>query len=186
MKTWLTMCCAAVLVANASAASPPPSRAIAPKGSSIGFVFKQENVPVSGGFRKFSGTVALDAAKAQAINISVDIASITAGSEDADTEVVKPTWLSAKAFPQATFTSKTLKALGGDRWEASGPLTIKGVARDVTVPFTVKEQSGGGMELDGTFQIKRADYKVGEGEWSAFDTVANEIQVKFHLVLTRS
>ncbi|HVT34189.1 MAG TPA: YceI family protein [Nevskiaceae bacterium] len=181
MKRIFLLCVAAALSFTVNAA--PPSRAILAKDSTIGFVFKQENVPVSGSFGKFSGTLALDPANPQAIRISIDTGSIHAGSDDADTEVVKPGWLSVAAFPQATFASKSVSNTGGANWQSTGMLTIKGIARDVTVPFTVKEHADGSAELDGQFQIKRADYKVGEGEWSAFDTIANEIQVKFHLVL---
>ncbi|MEN9493739.1 MAG: hypothetical protein RJA63_4188, partial [Pseudomonadota bacterium] len=33
-----------------------------------------------------------------------------------------------------------------------------------------------------SFSFKRSDFAIGEGPWAAFDAVANDIQVKFHLV----
>ena len=36
--------------------------------------------------------------------------------------------------------------------------------------------------VDGAFVLKRADFAIGEGSWSDFGTVANEIQIKFHFL----
>jgi polyisoprenoid-binding protein YceI len=151
--------------------------------SSIAFTFKQMNVPVDGRFKKFSGKIDFDPARPEtsSIDMQVDIASISA-SEDADPEAVKPAWLDAVAHPQARFVSKSVKALGGGHYQAAGLLSIKGVSRDITVPFDFKEQ-GAGASVDGQFTLRRGDYKVGEGDWSAFDVVANDVLVKFHLVV---
>lgn len=160
-------------------------RPVVNKGSQINFTFKQENVPVAGGFSRFSGSIALDEAKpaASSVEMQIDMTSVTAGSDDADAEVVKPVWLSVSSFPKAHFVAKSAKFLGAGRWQVAGPLTIKGIARETTVPFTVKERPDGGAELTGQFEIKRADHKVGEGEWNAFDVVANEVAVKFRVLL---
>jgi polyisoprenoid-binding protein YceI len=152
--------------------------------SSISFNFQQMNVPMEGRFRKFSGKIVFDADKPETskIEMLVDIASISV-YEEADPEVVKPAWLNAAAFPQARFVSKSIKAVSAGHYLATGTLSIKGVSRDVAVPFEYKEQAAGAT-VDGQFTLKRADYKIGEGEWSAFDIVANDVQVKFHLVVS--
>lgn len=157
-------------------------RALQNAASRITFNFQQMKVPMDGSFKKFSGKIDFDAAKPETskIEISVDVASISV-YEEADPEVVKPIWLNAAAFPQARFVSKRIKALGG-RYQAEGTLSIKGINREVTVPFDYKEQ-GTNASVDGQFTLKRGDYKVGEGEWSAFDIVANDVLVKFHFVV---
>jgi polyisoprenoid-binding protein YceI len=35
--------------------------------------------------------------------------------------------------------------------------------------------------FDGAFAIKRLDYNIGEGEWTDLSTIANDIQIKFHI-----
>ena len=151
--------------------------------SRITFNFQQMNVSMDGSFKKFSGKIAFDAARPETskIDIAVDTASISV-YEEADAEVVKPTWLSAAAFPQARFVSKSITALGAGRYQAVGTLSIKGISRDITVPFEYKDQ-GTSASVDGQFTLKRVDYKIGEGEWSAVDVVANDVVVKFHLVV---
>ncbi|PTU30735.1 YceI family protein [Stenotrophobium rhamnosiphilum] len=158
-------------------------RTLQTAGSRIAFAFKQMNVSMDGSFKKFSGKINFDAAKPEtsSIEMLVDIASISI-YEEADPEVIKPIWLNAAAFPQARFVSKNVKALGGGRYQATGTLSIKGASREVTVPFEYKEQ-GANAIVDGQFTLKRGDYKIGEGEWSAVDIVANDVLVKFHLVV---
>ncbi len=172
-----------VVALLASAPAFSAERVLQAASSRISFSFQQMNVPADGSFRKFSGKIDFDAARPETsrIEISVDTASISV-YEEADSEVVKPAWLNTAAFPQARFVSKSIKALGNGHYQATGTLSIKGISRDVVVPFDYKEQ-GMNANVDGQFTLKRGDYKVGESEWSAFDIVANEVVVKFHLVV---
>ena len=155
--------------------------------SSLTFGFKQMGVSMDGHFKKFAAQVNFDPAKpanAKA-HIELDLASIDVGSDEGNEEVAGKQWFNTKAFPKANFVASGVKAVGGNRYEVSGPLTIKGRTNNVTAPATVTIQ-GNTATLDGTFVLKRADFAIGEGPWAAFDTVANEIQIKFHLLATTS
>lgn len=157
---------------------------VLPNESTITFGYRQMNVPLDGKFNKFTAQVAFDPAqlaKAQA-KIDIDVASIDAGYAEANDEVSGKLWFNAKQFPTASFVSSGIKALGADRYLASGKLTIKGKTLDISTPVTFKVQGTQGM-FDGTFAIKRLDYAIGEGEWADVSTVANEIQIKFHIVV---
>jgi polyisoprenoid-binding protein YceI len=175
---------AAALGLLASSSTFAAERLLQVASSNITFVYKQMNVPLDGRFKKFSGKISFDAAKPEtsSIEMVVDVASFSS-NEDADPEVVKPTWLDAIGHPQARFTSKSVKALGNGHYQATGTLNIKGISRDVVVPFDFKDQ-GANAVVDGQLTLKRGDYKIGEGEWSAFDIVANDVLVKFHLVVS--
>jgi polyisoprenoid-binding protein YceI len=153
--------------------------------SELRFVSKQMNVPMQGRFRKFAAEVSLDpnhpdAAKA---TITIDLNSIDLNSAEAETEIKRKSWFNAEAFPQAKFTLTSLQALGGGRYEARGKLALKGITRDVSAPVTLKQQ-GGQSTAEGGFVLKRLEFKIGEGEWSDTGTVANDVQVQFHLVMT--
>jgi polyisoprenoid-binding protein YceI len=152
--------------------------------SALTFGYKQMGVPLTGKFNKFSAQVSFDPAKpanAQA-HIDVALASIDTGSTDADEEVAGRQWFNAKTYPLATFISSGVTALGGNRYQATGKLTIKGRTMDVTAPVTFQADGNRGV-FDGTFNIKRLAYAIGEGEWTDVSTVADEIQIKFHLVV---
>jgi polyisoprenoid-binding protein YceI len=158
-----------------------------PNESTVTFGYKQMGVPMDGKFKKFSAQISFDPsalAKAQA-KIDIDVGSIDTGSTDADEEVVGKLWFNAKAFPAASFASTGIKALGGNRYQASGKLSIKGKTLDVTTPVTFQATGTRGV-FEGTFAIKRLDYAIGEGEWTDVSAVADEIQIKFHIVVNAS
>ena len=152
--------------------------------SSVTFFYKQMGVPLDGKFSKFAAQLAFDPAKiakAQA-RIDIDVASIDTGSTEANDEVIGKLWFNTKTYPTASFTSTGLRALGGNRYEATGKLSIKGRTLDVVAPVTFQATGNRGT-FDGSFTIKRLDFAIGEGEWTDVGTVANEIQIKFHLVV---
>lgn len=152
--------------------------------SSLIFAYKQMGVPMEGKFNKFAAQLAFDPAKltkAQA-RIDVEVVSIDTGSAEANDEVVGKQWFNAKTYPAVSFASSGIKAVGGDRYAATGKLTIKGKTLDVSTPVTFQTSGNRGV-FDGSFNIKRLDYAIGEGEWTDVSTVANEIQIKFHIVV---
>lgn len=157
--------------------------AVQAEKTQVAFTYRQMNVPVDGKFRKVDAAIAFDPTKPQAARASleIDLASIDAGSQEANDEVASKLWFNTKAFPKATFVSSGVKALGNNRFEVSGKLTIKGRTQEATAPFTFKQEGANGV-FDGAFTLKRADFAIGEGMWADFGTVANEIQIKFHVV----
>jgi len=153
--------------------------------SSLSFVYKQMNVPVEGQFKSFRSKLAYDPAKPAAAKaeLEIDLASIDAGSKDANDEVAGKAWFNTKAFPIAKFVATSVKPLGGNRLELAGKMSIKGKTLDLVTPVTVTQQ-GNAATFDGSLVLKRADYGIGDGIWADFGTVANEIQIKFRLVAT--
>lgn len=156
-----------------------------PGKSTLSFVSKQMNVPVEGRFKSFRSKLAFDPAKPAAARaeFEIDLASIDAGSKDADEEVAGKAWFNTKEFPVARFVATSVKPLGGNRFEVAGKMNIKGRTLDLATPVSVTQQ-GNSATFDGSLVLKRADYGIGEGIWADFGTVANEVQIKFRLVAT--
>lgn len=181
MKSLFAIVFAAAVACGAQAAELTQ---LAAGKSQITFTSKQMGVPVDGRFRKFDAQFKLDPAKPEAGKgrIDVELASIDAGSSDADTEVKGKQWLNIAAFPKAGFVMSSIKPLGGSRYEARGPLTIKGISRETVVPFSIRGE-GTGAWLEGGFVLPRLQFKIGEGEWADTSTVADAVQVKFRLFL---
>ena len=153
--------------------------------SAINFTYKQMGVSMDGTFKKFASQLSFDPARVATAKASldVDLNSIDAGSSDADDEVAGKQWFNIKAFPTARFESSAFKALGGNRYEVAGKLTIKGKTQDIVAPLTYTAQGSSGV-FDGSFTIRRGDFTIGEGPWAAFDVVANDIQIKFRIQAT--
>ena len=177
---------AAVSGALVSAALPAAAQQkLVPAQSEIAFTSRQMGVPVDGKFKKFDAQVAFDPKKADASKIAftIDLASVSLGATETEAEVVKPDWFNTKAFPQATFQSSTVKALGAGKFVVAGKLAIKGSSHDVVVPVSIA-QAGPTTTATGAFTIKRLDYKIGDGDWKDTSMVANDVQIKFKLSLT--
>ena len=169
-------------LALTAAVQAAPYQAVQLDKSKISFSFKQMGVGMDGHFAKFSPQLSFDPAKPEQTkaSIEIDLASIDAGSEEADQEVVGKSWFNTSAFPKAVFVAKQVKQTAPNVYEVLGTLTIKGRGRDVK--FAMKHAPQGKLGiLTGSFTLQRADYAIGEGMWSKFDVVANDILVSFQI-----
>jgi polyisoprenoid-binding protein YceI len=177
--------CLAALLPLLAAAQTPPAAKLLPAQSEIVFTSRQMGVPVEGRFRKFDAQVAFDPRQPETgrVTLTVDLASVAMGAAESEGEVAKPGWFDTKAFPQASFQSAAIKAVGGGRFEMSGKFTLKGQTRELTVPVTLA-QGGGPSVASGSFVVKRLDFRIGDGDWSDTSLVANDVQVRFKLALS--
>jgi polyisoprenoid-binding protein YceI len=153
-----------------------------PDKSSIEFSYSQMGVPMDGRFRRFSSQLSFDPAQPAAAQVAldVDLASIDTGTPELDTEAAGKDWFNLKSFPTARFVATGVKPAGGNRYSVAGKLTIKGRSKDILVPATFAAQGNTGV-FAGQFTIRRGDFAIGEGAWSAFDIVANDVTVKFRI-----
>lgn len=169
-------------VALALPAAAAEYASVDPARSAITFTSRQMGVPVDGHFKRFKATVAFDPARPQAASASLDLelASIDAGSPEANEEVVGKNWFNTKQFPTASFRSTSVKPLGGNRFELRGPLQIKGTSREIVAPLSFRPDGAAGV-FEGSFTLKRLDFKIGEGPWGDVSTVADDVLVKFRI-----
>jgi polyisoprenoid-binding protein YceI len=183
-----TLLALTLAVAFLGAIAPPalaqPAAQLLPAQSEIVFTTRQMGVPVEGRFGKFSASIALDPRQPASgrVAFTIDTGSARFGAAETDAEVPKPAWLNVARFPQASFESTAIKALGGGRFEVAGKLSIKGSTQNVVVPVSVA-QSGANSTATGTFTIQRLAFKVGEGEWADTQMVADDVAVRFKLLL---
>lgn len=158
---------------------------IAPAQSEISFTSKQMGVPVDGKFKKWDAQIAFDPKKPEAgkVAFTIDANSASFGSPETDAEVPKAPWFNVAKFPQASFQSTAMKAVGAGKFEVAGKLTIKGNVRDVVVPVALS-QAGAVTTATGAFTIKRLQFQIGDGEWTDTSMVADDVLVKFKLAVT--
>jgi len=153
--------------------------------SEIRFVSKQLGVNVEGRFRKWKANIVflpknLGKSKAE---FDIDLGSIDLASDESETEIKSPQWFHTAKFPVAHFASTSIKNVGGDKYEIAGKLTLKGVTKDVIVPIALKKDATGNNVAEGSFPVKRTDYKVGEGMWADTELVDNDVIVRIRMVL---
>ena len=159
-----------------------------PVGNTISFTSKQMGVNVEGSFKKFDAQLAFDPQKPEAgkVGFTIDLTSVDIGDAGTMTELKKPGWFDSARVPTATFASTGIKATGPGKFEIAGNLTVKGIAKPVTVPVTLTQAGlpAGQTRADGSFVIKRLEYKIGDGDWNDVSLVANDVNVKLRLVFT--
>ncbi|WP_223146720.1 YceI family protein [Methylomonas albis] len=151
--------------------------------STVGFSYKQMGVAIEGQLKKFDAQFSFDSsqlAAAKAI-FEMDLVSLDAGSEEANDELAKKDWFHTLAFPKGKFVSTAFRALGNNRYEVSGAMTIKGKTKDISAVFTMTPQHNTAV-FDGTFTLNRADFAIGEGGWADVGVIANDVRIQFHLL----
>jgi polyisoprenoid-binding protein YceI len=99
-------------------------------------------------------------------------------------------WMDVKKYPEISFEAKELKNVktSGDTTtaDATGTLTIKGVAKEITAPVKltflkdklsqrVPNMNGDLLVLRSTFSIKRSDFAINPS--APADKVANDIEL---------
>ena len=169
-------------LAGAVFAAPAQAGIDVPR-STLTATFKQMNVPVDGKFKKLTANVQFDpsnlaTSKAQ---IDVDVASFDLGSAEYNSQVAGKDWFDAKDFPHASFVSTAIKPGANGSYTVTGTLTIRGKSTNVVVPMQYRKD-GTAQVFDGVLPIKRLQYGIGQGEWSDTSLVADDVQLKFHLV----
>ena len=159
---------------------------LVPAQSEITFVAKQMGVPLDGKFGKFDAQLAFDGKKPELgkVVFSIDLGSAAIGDAETIKELKKPEWFNVGKFPSATFTSSSIKPVGAGKLDVAGTLAIKGTARPLSVPVTLTPEGAGVTLAQGSFTLKRVDFKIGEGDWADVSIVANDVVVKFKLAFT--
>jgi polyisoprenoid-binding protein YceI len=159
----LTTLMLAGLIATAAAREAQGAQyEIAPEGSNVQFSVPVFGVSkVTGKFMRYD--VKIDAGKktdlSQAKVVAViETASVDTGSDSWDGKLRTPAWFDAQKYPEIRFESRRVKKSGG-KWAAVGPLTIHGVTKEVTLPFSI----------EGRFTGQRPDERIGVHATFAFD-----------------
>ena len=166
------------------AASAVEYRVVLPAQSAIGFNFSQMGVSIKGGFKRFVVQMVFDPAQPEAgrAQIDIDLASIDAGSSEANEESAGRLWFNRSVYPRAQFVTSQVRSLGGNRYEMRGTLTLKGRSREMVVPVTFTPGKSAAI-FEGAFVLKRLDFGIGEGMWADVATVANEVRVNFRIAV---
>ena len=170
------------------AALPVHAEGVVAAKSDIGFTIKQMGVNFDGRFRKWTADVVFAPKSLASSKAAVDIelGSVDLASDDSETEAKGPLWFDTAKFPTAHFASTSIRDAGNDRYEVAGKLTIKGITHDCVVPISVATDASGNRVAQGSFSIRRLDYKIGEGEWADTGTIDNDIVVRIRMTLAPS
>jgi polyisoprenoid-binding protein YceI len=172
------------LAALARAADAPLAHyTLDPARSALEFQFVQAGAQNKGKFTRFQATLDFspDSPQTDKLDVIVDVNSIDTGDKERDDTLRGADLFSVSKFPQAHFTSTQItKTATG--YDAAGKLTLRGVSRDIHVPFSFKSAADAAY-LTGKTTIKRLDFGVGQGDWKSSEWVGNDVTVTYSLRL---
>lgn len=165
MKKHLLIAFAFVLATSASlfaADTYAPDRA----HSSVTFCVKHMVLStVCGKFRDFDAAILLDTTDAAKSSFTgtIKTASITTDQDQRDSDLKSPNFFDVEKFPEITFKSSKIEKTK-DGYMASGTLTMKGVSKEIQLPFVLTgpvklgDKTKIGISADMT--LNRQDYGI--------------------------
>jgi len=173
-----------------TAAETTGSYDVDPKHSYIGFrVMHMGLAEVPGAFRNFSGSINYDGkdVSKSSVNFTAKVTSVDTGVALRDEHLRKAEFFEVEKYPDMTFKSTKVEKKG-DKWEVTGDFTLKGVTKQITIPFTVngmmKDPKGNvKMGISAQTTINRQDYGVKWGNKLPDGTLALSDMVKIDLQL---
>ncbi|OLB13668.1 MAG: hypothetical protein AUH10_05940 [Gammaproteobacteria bacterium 13_2_20CM_66_19] len=181
------MAALAWLGASAADTAPVAHYVLDPAKSSLAFNFDQAGAQNKGKFTRFqvSFDFSPDNLPASRLEVTVEMSSADTGDQERDDTLRGADLFAVAKFPQSHYTA-TQFAKTATGYEAVGKLTLRGVTRDVRVPFTFRNATENGVAvgyMSGKTTLRRLDFGVGQGDWKATDQLGNDVGVSFALRL---
>lgn len=133
------------------------------EGSKLEWTAAKVSLTHQGGFKKFTGVVALSPEGKDLTNIEVDIetASVFSDNDTLTGHLKTKDFLNVEKYPKANFVSTEIKAGGkdGNTHTITGNLTLLEVKKSVTFGAVVKIADGK-LSATAKFQINRQDWGI--------------------------
>lgn len=170
-----------------------------PKGvNNVQFHLDAPLESISGQGTGVTGSVSFDPAAPEATHGTINLAtdSLTVGNPTMMEHMHGANWLDVAKYPEITFQVHALEHVQQNgaalKAQARGSLTLKGVAREVTVPVSIShlpgklgarvnkpELKGDLLVVRAQFSINRSDFGIQAGQYT--DKVSEEIQLTLAL-----
>jgi polyisoprenoid-binding protein YceI len=171
-------------VAFAGVAFAATQWTLQPRESKLTFVGTQAGAEFEAAFQRFTADIRFDPQDlaGSRFDVKIDMASVDSKDSERDDTVKGDELFAVKQFPTAHYLAERFTSKGGNKFAATGKLTLRNVTREVPIEFTFEKKDGGAW-LKGSAQLERLDFGVGQGDWKDTETVANEVKVNFVLLL---
>jgi polyisoprenoid-binding protein YceI len=189
---------AAIAATAAPAKKPPAPAAGKPAAGAAAWTIDKANSKIrfrsafsgtafEGGFGKWDAQINFDPKNLPASKavISIDLASVGTGDADRDETLPTADWFNVAKFPKAVFTTTAITDAGGGKYKAAGTLSIRGVTKPIVLPFTLTI-AGDTAKMAGQVVLNRSQFGIGQGQFTAADTVPFEVTVPVSVTAKRA
>src|SRR4051812_33846788 len=143
------------------------------KTDSVTFTIKNFGISTKGEFQGLKGSIKWDAANPSnsSFDVTVDANTINTAIDMRDKDLKEANWFDVSKYPTINFKSINVTAT-----KVTGNLTIKGVTKQISFPFSVTPVASG-YRFEGTFLLNRRDFGVGGNSFSLSDHVQVMLKV---------
>lgn len=136
--------------------------------SSVGFVARHAMVTkVRGTFSDYTVNFSLDAENPEnsSATVSIDTKSVTTGNDQRDDHLRNSDFFDIEHHPTIDFKSTAIKQTGDNSFDVTGNLEIKGISKELTIPFTyegVVTDPWGNTRVgfEGRVEVNRTDWDL--------------------------
>ena len=143
------------------------------------YIVKFDGRGAEGTFKGLQGTIEFDPRDPAAgqIDVTVDVNTIDTGNKTQNKHARGEGWFAAETYPTIRFQSTRF---GKDKngYTVTGNLTLRGVTKEITFPFTFTPRGDGGV-FTGEFEVERKAYGI-EGTFGQF-AVSNTFEVELRV-----
>ena len=114
------------------------------------------------------------------IDVKIKAESINTGIPDRDQHLRTADFFDVEAFPEISFVSDSIKQLNFSNFVAHGRFSMRGVSKNIVLPFQVVKVQGNSIAFKIRTSINRIDYGVGASfqHTSEDNFLAEDIQVE--------
>lgn len=155
--------------------------------SKVGFTAATVLFDVDGAFEKFSVSIDGDPSKPETVKVeaNIEVASLNTNNAKRDKHLKSPDFFDAAKYPMIRFASTGVK-MQASHLVATGNLTMHGVSKLVSIPFTIATgKNGAGVDTTtykGRLTLDRNDYGIGTDSIAAKISLEDEVEVKLLFV----
>ncbi|NNE98389.1 MAG: YceI family protein [Pyrinomonadaceae bacterium] len=159
--------------------------------SYVGFRVKHMGlVEVPGSFKEFEGSINFDSFKIKnsSVEFKANVKSVDTRVNGRDNHLRSKDFFEVVKYPEITFKSTRVKKRGRNKYRLYGDLTMKGVTRQVTIPFRIygpiKDQRGRiKMGIQGETSISRSAFNITYGGTlpSGVRTISDRVTIELQL-----
>ncbi len=177
--------CMTLLTVGAAAAAP--SWQVDPAKSALTFSVVVNGQTVQGKYDGFGADIKFDPANLaqSSAKITIDASAYKTGDRTRDVMLMKPPWFNVLDFPQVFFRTTSFTFKDGDSYDAKAKLTLKGMTKDITLPFTLNI-NGNTAIMKGETTLKRLAFNIGQGEdYTSEKPVALSVKVMVNITARR-
>ncbi|HET9056010.1 MAG TPA: YceI family protein [Chitinophagaceae bacterium] len=143
------------------------------EGSDVKFKIKNFGITVTGSFKGLQGSISFDEKNIStaAFDVTVESATINTGVGARDRHLKKDEYFDVVNHPKIRMKSTKITPADKEGWlYFFGTLTIKGITKEISFPFKVRQQNEG-LLFTADFKMNRRDYKVGGNSFSLADNL---------------